>query len=249
VLSLDCPLCRMVWSEVLAVWLHFTSSLRGAALAYGAIVAALGSFFSRAKSETLLRNVSSHCRNVVFMAMLSGVDGCGRLAVGSPLFALGAFAVMMESGIVSFAFVAYGTIYPYPRCQCRTLRAFTYNVTILLMSFRNGSPSSGLVYLQALVANARRSSTLTRGRINGPVRHKRKLTIPDSSFTATLRAQQGRQPTATAGIRSTPESMAMNTTLRNVKIPFEEVFLDFARLKNKIPARQRSRHMPSGAAQ
>jgi len=109
------------------------SSLRGAALAYGAIVAALGSFLqSREIKKHFFETYLHIAANVVFMAMLSGVDrDAGGWLWAAALVALGTFAVMMGIRNRKFAFVAYGTIYPYLGVSLELLRGIHDDVTIL----------------------------------------------------------------------------------------------------------------------
>ena len=108
-------------------------SLRGAAMAYGAIVAAMGAYLqSREIKKHFFETYLHVAANVVFMATLSGVDrNAGGLIWVAGLVVLGVFAVTMGIRNRKFPFVAYGTIYPYLGISFELLRDIHDNITVL----------------------------------------------------------------------------------------------------------------------
>jgi hypothetical protein len=103
----------------------FTSadSLRVTALVYGTILAGAGAALHRQGIKRHFLEAYLHiAANVVFAALVSGVDG----TAGGGVY-LGAVALLSAAAIVlgvrfrRFAFVAYGTVYGYAGISCAVL--------------------------------------------------------------------------------------------------------------------------------
>jgi hypothetical protein len=133
--------------------LLFGGSPRILALAYGSFVAAAGAALHRAGVKRHFLETYLHvAANVLFVALLSGVDG--RRGESLPyllaLLGLAGFAIVAGVRFERFVFVVYGVVYGYVAISIRTLwgiQSFSAPLAHFVVS--------GTIVILALVALAR----------------------------------------------------------------------------------------------
>ena len=113
---------------------NYGESLRLYALAYGVLVAGMGSWLYRSGIKKHFIETYLHiAANVMFIALLSGVyDEDGTWLYFAALLGLAAIAVLEGVRFSRFAFVAYGTVYGYIGISMEVLRNRTIDSTFTL---------------------------------------------------------------------------------------------------------------------
>jgi hypothetical protein len=134
--------------------LRLGASLRVYALAYGSFVAGAGTVLHRAGVKRHFLETYLHvAANVLFVALLSGVDGTRgeSLPFLLALLGLAGFAIVAGVRFKRFAFVVYGVVYGYLAISLQALDEFqslTASLAYLVVS--------GTIVILALVLLARR---------------------------------------------------------------------------------------------